>query len=349
MSLSSLPSVLAQSIAHFLTTEERLGLARCSRQHRLLAQAPFAWLGADPLTIEFDGNNLSSSPLLRFIPVSLVWGRYVEADSIPRTVCNVIAIADRIHLVALQLCQLLDDASLSQLLQPSSLKRLQSLTLWSHRRSLIELACQLPLLTSLTLRCPLAEDEAALLSTAPSLTDLTVSHPHPGCLSAVLHCPKLRRLTVYGFRWSDLRSFSQGLCVPQLRELSLTGSFDRRVSSRYVEVMDAALSGLRSLLVLTLGASDLDPLLTHVHRIPTLRRLVIECRGWEENLHCSEAVMLSLLRSVPSLCVDWLVDQSIERSLHTIVAAFRVQLILIEGLSKSQSRLCVVRAATPRG
>ena len=101
MSLASLPDVLAQSIAHFLNTKERLALARCSRQNRILAQAPFTWIGADPLTIEFDGNNLSSSPLLRFIPVSLVWGRYVETDSIPRTVCNVIAIADRIHLVAI--------------------------------------------------------------------------------------------------------------------------------------------------------------------------------------------------------------------------------------------------------
>ena len=77
MSHSSLPNVLMQSIAHFLATKERLALARCSRQNRILALVPFAWLHADPIAVTVntgvDGSEHPSCTLLRFIPTHFVW------------------------------------------------------------------------------------------------------------------------------------------------------------------------------------------------------------------------------------------------------------------------------------
>ena len=221
MSLSSsLPDVLAQFISHFLTTNERLAMARCSRQNRILAEAPFAWHNADPITIKIDSNGLPSGPLLRFIPVSLVWNGYSTRDS----AIGVTSVAGRSNVVALttRLRGWLDDAPVSEVLEAAGLMRLQSLTLHAHTWRLVELVCKLPLLTSLTLWVPLASADAALLSAAPSLTDVTVSQPDPACLSSVLRCSKLRRLALSGFRWVDFPSFCRESGMQRLRELSLS-------------------------------------------------------------------------------------------------------------------------------
>ena len=81
-------------------------MARCSRQSRILAEAPFARIGAvrvDPITVKMDGNSPPSGPLLRFIPVILVWsidGTHAENVA---TVSNILAVAGRAHLVGLHL------------------------------------------------------------------------------------------------------------------------------------------------------------------------------------------------------------------------------------------------------
>ena len=350
MSLSSLPSVLAQSIAHFLSTKERLRLARCSRQSRILAEAPFAWLGADSVTLNIDHNDLPSGPLLRSIPTRLVWDRSVKPDSIAGTVSNVFAIADRTHLVAFLLYQRLDDAIATDLFQAPSLMRLQTLNLRSHPRRHIELACTLPLLTALTLHTPLAEDETSLLSPATSLTDLTVWEPFsgPSCLPSVLHHTKLRRLEVHRFRWAGLSSFSQNPGWQQLRELSLV-FFSRSVPSLSAETIAAAFSCLRSLLVLRLDGAGLQRVLTHVHRIPTLHRLIIECGSWGKNLHCSDAALLSLLRTSPDLCVEWLVPQPQSQwygsRLLSLVVLAGCRLMRVDESNGNKSRVCIVRGA----
>ena len=315
MFLASLPNVLAQSIAHFLTTKERLALARCSRHNQLLACAPFAWLHADPMTVtvhrKADGDNPPSGPFLRFLPpISLVWIGPDKPRFMARRVSRITAIAEKVHLVALQirLFEAMDDALASQLLQDPSLKRLESLALWAHTPRLLGLACKLPMLTTLQLRSPLARDAAKLLSASPSLTDLTVSQPDSVCMSAVLRCPKLSRLAASGFCVSDLLWFSQEPRWQQLFELSLSplDTWDN-LSAR---TTDAALSSLRSLLVLTVSGSGLDRVLAHVHRIPTLRRLIIQCGHGCTRLPHSDAVLLSLLRSAPTLCFEWLVHPS---------------------------------------
>ena len=189
-----------------------------------------------------------------------------------------------------------------QLLQSRGMKRLPSLTLWSYNRRLIELACQLPLLATLRLECPLAAADGLLLSAARSHTDLTVTHAAAdrGCFSSVLRCPKLRRLglEVSGFRVADLQAFSQEPGWQQLRELVLTpmNTWDQLSADTFA----AALSSLRSLLVLQLTGENFDPLLAHVHRIPGLRRLIIECGCWCED--CPTRIMCCWRCCAPILC-----------------------------------------------
>ena len=319
MSLPSLPDVLAQSIAHFLATKERLALARCSRQNRLLAAAPFAWLHADPITVtvltRVDSSNVSSGPLLRFIPISLVWSGHPTRDSAKR----VSRLANRAHAVSLttHLPTRLDEALVGQILEDPGFKRLESLTLESHTRRLIELACKLPLLTSLTLGTHLAAADVSLLSAAASLTNLSLDRPNPGKMSSVLECPKLQRLAVSLFRWVDLPSFSQGAGWQRLRELSLTPLDELAGTS--ADTLAVFFSCLRSLLVLSLGGQNMDPLLAQVHRIPKLRRLIIECDIWAERLPHSDDAMLSLLRSSPNLGVEWLVVLSASVQLESIL------------------------------
>ena len=211
MSLPSLPAVLAQSIAHFLTTKERLALARCSQRNRILAESPFAWISAEPITLKFDGHALPSAHGLRFIPIDLVWLRDVGPAAITDRVTRILAFADRSQLVSLQLSETLDDAPLTEILQAPSLQRLQTLklALRSHTRRHIELVRQLPLLATLTIWSPLAKDEAGLLTAAPSLTDVTISDPYSGCVSSVLRCSKLRRLAASGMRAAELLACSQ--------------------------------------------------------------------------------------------------------------------------------------------
>ena len=356
MSLSSLPSVLAQSIAHSLTTKERLRLARCSRRNRTLAEAPFAWLHADPIPLDIDGRGLSSGPLLRFIPIRLFWRKYSMPHSVADRVSRLIAIADRSHVVAIQFFQKLDDALMSRILQAPSVLRLQSLSLWGHTRRQIELVCQLPLLATLVLASPLSTADASLLSPAPSLTDLTVTNAtsDPGSLASVLQCSKLRRLAVSGFRVADLPAFSQEPRWQQLRELVVSPSAPWGLLS--ADTMAAAFSSLRSLLVLQLAGENLDPLLAHVRRIPTLRRLIIECDGlglvvWSDSLSYSDDVLLSLLRSSPTLNVDWLAapldSERLESLLRPLIAELGAQLIHSEEqISHSaRSRFRLVRAA----
>ena len=185
MSLSALPSVLAQSIAHFLTTKERLAMARCSRRSQILAEAPIAWLSADPLTIIVDAGvdcaPLPSGPLLRFIPISFVWTGPCVRDSAVR----LRIFAERAHAVALttNLPGRFAETIVSEMLEDPSLQRLESLTLLRHSRRLIRLACKLPLSVSLTFWSPLSAAEAALLSAAPS--DQSDSLPTPPWLCAL--------------------------------------------------------------------------------------------------------------------------------------------------------------------
>ena len=321
-------------------------MARCSRHHRILAAAPFAWIGADPITVKIntgvDGTQLPSCPLLRVIPTHLVWAG--PAESLASQVHTFLAVVGRAHVVALTVhlyrLDLMDDALAGQLMQDPSLQRLQSLTLWSHTRRLIELACQLPLLATLTLESRLHEADAPLLSTAPALIDLSVADPESdsGCVPLVLQCPKLRRLAVSGFWVTDLPSFSAGLGWPQLRELSISPhSGWGQVLPEQSNAIAAAFSSLQSILVLTLAGENLDPLLAHVHRIPTLRRLVIDCSGWGVSLHCSDAALRSLLRSSPSLIVEWSISpggsERLKSLLRPLVAGSGGKLRLIEEVS----------------
>ena len=335
-SLSSLPDALAQSIAHFLTTKERLRLARCSRQNRLMAEASFAWIGADPITVPVDAgvnaDPLPSGPLLRFIPIGLVWHGCVERDAIARHIHIITAVADRAHVVALTLhtAQWLDDALAGQLLQAPGLQRLETMTLWAHTHRLIELACQLPLLATLVLWSSFAAADASLLVAAPSLTDLTVTQAgaDPDCLSSVLPCPKLRRLAVVGFRVADLQTFSQEPGWQQLRELYLlSDSWDVLSADTWA----AAFSSLRSLRVLTLSGEKLDPPLAHVHRIPLLRRLIIQCDYGCAHPPHSNRVLRSLLHSSPTLRVEWLAAavelERVGSMLRPLVAMLGAQLL----------------------
>ena len=285
-------------------------MARCNRRCRCVAEAPFAWIGVDPVRLDMDGRLPPSGPLLRFIPIALVWHGGDKAGSANR----VSRFGERAHLVAFHLRCTLDDARASQFFLAPGLQQLQLLTLRSHTRRLIDLACKLPLLATLRLESPLSTAEASLLSAAPSLTDLSVSQPEPGCWPCLLQCRKLHRLAVVGFGFTSiLRSLSAELGWQRLRELSLAG-FEERLDVLSAEAMDVGFSCLRSLLVLSVvGArfasrSSLNPLLAHVHRIPTLLRLLIDCIHVPGLPH-SDAALLSLLRSSPNLCVEWLVGE----------------------------------------
>ena len=262
--------------------------------------------------------------------------RYVEPASFADRVSRIVAIADRGHLVALGVFQELDEAPQSVILQAPSLKRLRSLSLWSHTRRLIELACELPLLATLTLQNPLPAADASLLLAAPSLTDLSVIYAHEDleCMSSVLQCPKLRRLALSCVSLEELLAVGPMPGWQQLRELSLSpsGSWDS-----LPETVAAVLSSLRSLRVLQLEGQMMDPLLAHLHLIPTLRRLIIDCDSldWSDDLPHSDAAMLSLLRSSPDLALDWLVDPSIsdewlEPMLRPLIAEMGAQLIHFE-------------------
>ena len=213
-----------------------------------------------------------------------------------------LTVASGAHVVSLTLhlyrLDLMDDALADQLLQDPSLKPLQSLTLWSHTRRLMELACQLPLLTTLRLEGKLFTDEAPLLAAAPSLTDLRITRPTPGCWPFMLACPKLHRLAVASFPFSELLASMQEPGWRRLRELSLT-SFDGSLGCLLADAMAAAFSCLQSLVVLSLDGENLDSFLPHVHRITTLRRLRIECGGRSVCLNFSDTVLLSLLHPLP--------------------------------------------------
>ena len=358
MSLSSFPTVLAQSVAHFLPTQDRIVLARCSRRARKCAAAAFAWLSADPVSVDV-GRHLPSGPLLSFIPVSVVWVEPFTAHSSAGRVAAILSMANRSAISALhiELRQKLSDALASQLLQDPTLQRLQSITLGMYKRRLLELACQLPLLATLRLLTPITPEDAAMLSAAPSLTDLTVSHADSShsCFSFVFQSSKVRRLTVLNFQPAVILSMSQELAWQRLRELSLT-SDDERI---YVLSSDAVTAGfpfLRSLMVLRLAGKNWasesiwDPLLAHAHRIPTLRRLIIECVNGGGSLHCSDDVVLSLPLSAPQLCVEWLVSEDsfhrVESSLRPLLAPVCGRLMIREELNAKQS-MCIVRDAAP--
>ena len=126
----------------------------------------------------------------------------------------------------------------------------------------------------------------------------------------MLQCSKLHCLVVSDFRWVEFPSFSAGPGWQRLRELSLA-PVDEPLSVASAEAMAEGFSCLRSLLVLTLSGENINPLLAHVHRIPSLRRLIIGCFCFAYGLPHSNAAMLSLLRSCPDLGVEWQVDPSV--------------------------------------
>ena len=144
------------------------------------------------MTVNPAACNLSSGPLLRFIPIILVWIGDEQSDLVARMT----SVADRACVVALQLDLpmhvRLEDAAASALLQAPCLQRLHSLTLGEHTRRIIELACQLPLLATLKLRMDLTEEDAAMLSAAPSLTHLSVGLQLPRRTSTNPKEPSIR-------------------------------------------------------------------------------------------------------------------------------------------------------------
>ena len=341
--------MLAQSIAHFLTTKERLALARCSRHNRTLVEAPFAWHNADPITLKIGDNDLPSGPLLTFIPIGLVWTASATPATLATAASTITALAEHAPVVALHLYLRGVDQTMdaSQLLQVPGLDRLQTLTLWSHTRRQIELTCKLPLLATLKLHGPLAAADASLLSAAPSLTDLTVTEPRPGCWPSVMQCPMLRCLTVLGFGRADLMACSQELGAQQLCELSLF-AFSQRGLVFPAEILASALPCLRSLLVLRLSGVELDSLPPHVHLIPTLRRLIIHCSFFGQSLSCSDVVLLSL-RGSPDMSLEWLAASSqcagLESSLQPLVAQAGGRLLRTAEPNGQQARVCLVRDA----
>ena len=353
MFLFSLPTVLTQAIAHFLPTKDRIVLARCSRRARKCAAAAFAWLSADPVTVGI-GRFLPSGPLLPFIPICLVWSRYAPDEPCANIARHILTMAHHspIAVLHIQLRRPVDESIATQLLQAPDLQRLQELTLSPYTRRQIELACMLPRLATLKLFGLLASDDAALLAPAPSLTDLTVGHDEPGGLQAVLRCSRLHRLTIFQFHRGDFMSFSQEFVWQQLRELSLTAEvWSSVLPSDEIAVSFAC---LHSLLVLSIAgfhpasAVNLDCVLTHVHRIPKLRRLIIECvLGVRVGMHCSVDVLLSLLRSDSELCVEWLVPAGFSKWIESYVRPWLAQVhgkvMFIEEPKEKQSRVCIVR------
>lgn len=344
MSFSSLPDVLVQSIAHSLQTKERLMLARCSRRTRVVAQCAFAWLSADPVSFFLTAGHPPTSPLLRFIPVRLEWrGLVPRAEDVKL----VLELADRMHFVSLHigLYEGLSDEAAAQLFEARGLQRLQSLCCRAHTERMVELGCQLPLLTTLKLDKRLQSNVVLPFASAPCLTDLTVVDSlstEPSCLAPVFQCTKLRRLAVAAFRWDPFMPFWQEPCVQQLHEVSLR-PFEPRSNLLSADTIAAGFACLRSLLVLRLGGTDLDLLLAHVPLIPRLRRLVIQFGYGGASLHCSDAALLSMLHSAPALHVEWLVPQVVESMLQPLVSEVRVKLMLREGLEGKQSRVRLVR------
>lgn len=140
----------------------------------------------------------------------------------------------------------------------------------------------------------------------------------------------------------------------RLRQLELSLAPADNWDLLSADTVAAALSSLRSLLVLTLSRKNLDPVLTHVHRIPALRRLIIQCHLslWSNDLPHSDAAVLSLLRLSPALCVEWLTACSLDSDqlkskLQPLAAKLGAQLIHTEetlSYHSSQSRFRLVRA-----
>ena len=86
-----------------------------------------------------------------------------------------------------------------------------------------------------------------------------------------------------------------------------------------------------------------------MHRIPALRRLIIECPSFSCIMPCSDAGLLSLLRSSPDLCVEWLAHQSdslwFESQLQPLVAQSRGRLMRTVESNGQRVRLRLVRDA----
>ena len=301
MSLPSLPIVLAQSIAHFLRTKERIVLARCGQHSLAWVQSPFAWLCADPILLECDP---PASPLLRCIPVSLRF----DAESNPNhAVSCILSLATRTAVVELWLLQwsMLTDEQAERLLRSPAMQRITSLHILSPTERLVDLACtQLLKLQKLELRSQCWIEICGSLPLAPCLTDLSVCDTSSlSCLPAVSQCVHLRRLRVHSYCGAEFLGLCRAPCMRHMEDLALMG-FDARSGPAGFETLYAGFACLRSLHTIRLQARELGVVVAFLYRIPRLRCLVIVLES-DDGLCCSWQGLMDLLHLVPQLSVVW--------------------------------------------
>lgn len=224
MSLSSLPSVLVQTLMHSLQPKQIVTLARCSKWTLQCAASAFAWRACYGAPIAFSPHHdPRSSRLLLRAPLSVPWHpRCSPADFVEFCSSVRVAAVD---------CLIEEAASSSSVFLDPALQHVRRVTLhFSPSDTLIRAIAALPQLTTLKLLTAVSEDAYAALHAAPHLTELHVHHSplratDPSCVLSIVQLPqRLRRLSIGAtFKGGEFAALCSSPPLSRLESLILVG------------------------------------------------------------------------------------------------------------------------------
>lgn len=289
MSLSLLPSVLMQTVMHWLHPRQRISLARCSRWTMQCADAAFPWLHCPPLSQSLWKFRppVAPSRLRRWIPLML--GSPEGYDLIDSDAERILELAPSSRIVGLDWAHFdLSVGLTTRLLSAPSMRWLEAVGGQSEcSDELMTALASLPSLTALKLYQSSLLDVREMLSRFidhPSLRSLHLlcdAQDDSGILSVVMRMPRIRALHLNTPPLYSANFVSFCVAMPHLTELSI--EWWQADSLKSISDLDLATGfrSLRSLRKLTfLGGwgedkREEESLIPLLHHLPALRELTI--------------------------------------------------------------------------